>query len=107
MSADMAEELKDYKVTVVSLWPGTVKTEKSYDWLRSGMLSQLTKMSQVSCFNGISYELSIEFLELSSSASVLVTESFLLLQYILMAAIYVSLFLVTVQLNVMSSCFKK
>ncbi|KAM3727729.1 Dehydrogenase/reductase SDR family member [Dirofilaria immitis] len=46
MSADMAEELKDYKVTVVSLWPGTVKTEKSYDWLKSGMLSKLTKMPQ-------------------------------------------------------------
>ncbi|VDM92316.1 unnamed protein product [Litomosoides sigmodontis] len=46
MSADMAEELKGYKVAVVSLWPGTVKTEKSYDWLRSGMLSKLAKMPQ-------------------------------------------------------------
>uniref|UniRef100_A0A1I7VAJ8 Dehydrogenase/reductase SDR family member 1 n=1 Tax=Loa loa TaxID=7209 RepID=A0A1I7VAJ8_LOALO len=46
MSADMAEELKAYKITVVSLWPGTVKTEKSYDWLRSGILSKLTKMPQ-------------------------------------------------------------
>uniref|UniRef100_A0A915PDA9 Uncharacterized protein n=1 Tax=Setaria digitata TaxID=48799 RepID=A0A915PDA9_9BILA len=46
MSADIAEELKDYKITVVSLWPGTVKTEKSYDWLQTGKLSQLTKMPQ-------------------------------------------------------------
>uniref|UniRef100_A0A0R3RZR0 Non-specific serine/threonine protein kinase n=1 Tax=Elaeophora elaphi TaxID=1147741 RepID=A0A0R3RZR0_9BILA len=46
MSADMAEELMDYKVAVVSLWPGIVKTEKSYDWLRSGMLSQLSKVPQ-------------------------------------------------------------
>ncbi|OZC09345.1 oxidoreductase, short chain dehydrogenase/reductase family protein [Onchocerca flexuosa] len=46
MSADMAEELKDYKVTVISLWPGTVKTELTYNWLQSGMLSKLTKMPQ-------------------------------------------------------------
>lgn len=47
MSADMAEELRDHKVTVVSLWPGTVKTENSYELLRSGKLSQLTKLPQV------------------------------------------------------------
>ncbi|VDM97415.1 unnamed protein product [Thelazia callipaeda] len=46
MSADMAHELKDSNVAVVSLWPGTVKTEQSYDWLQSGKLSQLTQLPQ-------------------------------------------------------------
>lgn len=46
MSADMAEELKEQRVAVLSLWPGVVKTEQSYEWLRSGKLSQLTGMPQ-------------------------------------------------------------
>ncbi|VDN30939.1 unnamed protein product [Gongylonema pulchrum] len=46
LSADMAEELKNHRVTVVSLWPGTVKTEQTYEWLRSGKLSKLTKLPQ-------------------------------------------------------------
>lgn len=58
----MAIELKDFKVTVVSLWPGTVKTEAAYEWLQSGMLSKMAKMPQVFRFKGMSYNLDNVFL---------------------------------------------
>uniref|UniRef100_A0A914SAN8 Uncharacterized protein n=1 Tax=Parascaris equorum TaxID=6256 RepID=A0A914SAN8_PAREQ len=50
MSADMAMDLKSRGVCVVSLWPGTVKTELSKKLVTSGKLSALTGLSQVSIF---------------------------------------------------------
>lgn len=50
MSADMGMDLKSHGVCVVSLWPGTVKTELSKKLVTSGKLSALTGLSQVSIF---------------------------------------------------------
>lgn len=49
MSADMAIELKEYNVGVVSLWPGFVKTEyaTSVFNLKDDTLIKATKMSRV------------------------------------------------------------
>jgi len=46
MSADMAFELKDQGVTVVSLWPGAVKTELLEIYTRKGALSSAMNLSQ-------------------------------------------------------------
>uniref|UniRef100_F1L2W7 Dehydrogenase/reductase SDR family member 1 n=1 Tax=Ascaris suum TaxID=6253 RepID=F1L2W7_ASCSU len=46
MSADMGMDLKSHGVCVVSLWPGTVKTELSKKLVTSGKLSALTGLSQ-------------------------------------------------------------
>ncbi|MFH4975618.1 hypothetical protein AB6A40_002327 [Gnathostoma spinigerum] len=46
MAADMALELKTYGITVVSLWPGTVRTEISLKLADSGELGQVTGLSE-------------------------------------------------------------
>ncbi|VDN53230.1 unnamed protein product [Dracunculus medinensis] len=46
MSADMARELRPSGVAVVSLWPGTVKTELSVKLINNGKLSAITGISQ-------------------------------------------------------------
>lgn len=99
----MAEELKHYKVAVVSLWPGTVKTEKSYDWLRSGMLSKLTKIPQV--FNFILQYKSYFFVFLIIHMY-LIKNLFYFFSVLALALVYVNFFLVTFHLNVIS-CFEK
>ncbi|VDK57314.1 unnamed protein product [Anisakis simplex] len=46
MGADMAFELKPHHVSVISLWPGTVKTEMSEKLISSGKFSEITGLSQ-------------------------------------------------------------
>lgn len=55
MSADMARELRPSGVAVVSLWPGTVKTELSVKLINNGKLSAITGISQVFLFFFLSY----------------------------------------------------
>lgn len=47
MAADMAEELKGSGVTVVSLWPGSVKTETAQILVPSGKIAKVMKKTQV------------------------------------------------------------
>lgn len=41
MSADMAIELRDHNVTVISLWPGIVKTELFGSFIGSGKFDSI------------------------------------------------------------------